>query len=75
MAVGWNIRTTRINPVGGLDLQGCFAVRVPDKSAAIALVQSKMPGAKVWADSEASGDFLDAHDVDPGAVLALVEGS
>jgi len=74
MAKGWNIVTERPDPKGGSDLRGCFLVAVADKSTAIALVQSRLPDARVSADSEASAEALETYAVRPGEVFVLVEG-
>jgi hypothetical protein len=74
MIKGWNIVTRRPDPNGGADLQGCFLVAVADKTVALALVQSELPDAQVWADSEASDESLETYAVNPGQVVALVEG-
>jgi hypothetical protein len=74
MADGWNIRTRRHNPDGGLDLVGCCIVRVTDAQAAELLVRSKMPDTVVWIDSEASPGVLDSYDIESGDMLVLFEG-
>jgi hypothetical protein len=74
MAKGWNIVTRRPDPNGGPGLQGHFLVAVPEKSTAIALVQSKFPTAEVSADSEASAEALETYAVLPGEVFVLMEG-
>jgi hypothetical protein len=74
MAEGWNVVTRRTDPKGGPDLHGRFVVRVPDKQAAVALVESKVPDAMILIDSEASAEALDKNNVQPGEVFVLVEG-
>lgn len=74
MAKGWNIVTRRPDPKGGHDLQGRFLVAVADKAVAVALVQSELPDAQVWVDSEASDEAIKTYAIRPGQVLALVEG-
>lgn len=74
MADGWNIRARRSNPDGGLDLLGCYVVRVRNAQLAEQMVRSKMPDAVVWLDSEASDVTLDSYNLVPGEVFAVLEG-
>jgi hypothetical protein len=74
MAEGWNIVTRRSDPDGGPDLRGAFVVRVADRQAAVALVQSKMPDAVVRIDSETSPEVFEKYDMMLGEALLLVEG-
>jgi hypothetical protein len=74
MAEGWNIATRRSDPDGGSDLRGAFVVRVADPNAAVALVQSKMPGATVKIETETSPEVFEKYDIKPGEVFVLVEG-
>ena len=75
MAAGWNIRTSRPGVRGGLRLQGCFLVGIPDKGMAIRAVQQRLPDAEVTLDSEASAESLETYLVKPGEIFVLVEGS
>jgi hypothetical protein len=74
MAQGWNIIASRPDPNGGGILRARVLVRVIDKMGAIALVQSKMPGAEVFVESEASAEILERYLVNPGEVFVLAEG-
>jgi hypothetical protein len=71
MAEGWNITTRRADPEGGPDLREGFVVRVADPQGAIALVQSKRPGAIVLVEREASPEVFEDHGIKLGEAYLL----